>query len=157
MVIFLINSFLNRIVLTPEIAFTTVDLPCATWPMVPMLMVACLEITSGVSAVRREGSKVVKSWMAIHNIIKTENHELDKKVKCHGEELISHYKVAYQPINSLIKQFKVLLPHLPKWSCLIGPLSFFSLTFFSFLAGTAISVPPTSVSAMIFDGVLLST
>ena len=31
------NSMLT---FTPEMALTTVDLPCATWPMVPMLMVA---------------------------------------------------------------------------------------------------------------------
>ena len=31
------SSFLKRTVCTPEMAFTTVDLPCATWPMVPAL------------------------------------------------------------------------------------------------------------------------
>lgn len=35
MVMFLSNSFLNLTVWTPEMAFTTVDLPWATWPMVP--------------------------------------------------------------------------------------------------------------------------
>lgn len=45
------NSFLNRTVCTPEIAFTTVDLPCATWPIVPIFIVACLLITSGESGV----------------------------------------------------------------------------------------------------------
>lgn len=45
------SSFLKRTVCTPEIAFTTVDLPCATWPIVPMLMVAWREITSGDSGV----------------------------------------------------------------------------------------------------------
>jgi hypothetical protein len=35
----------NHTVCTPEIAFTTVDLPCATWPMVPMLMVAWRDMT----------------------------------------------------------------------------------------------------------------
>lgn len=44
---FLSSSFLNLTVCTPEIAFTTVDLPWATWPIVPMLIVACLLITSG--------------------------------------------------------------------------------------------------------------
>jgi hypothetical protein len=34
-------------VMTPESAFTTVDLPCATWPIVPMLMVAWGESESG--------------------------------------------------------------------------------------------------------------
>jgi hypothetical protein len=34
--------------MTPERALTTVDLPCATWPMVPMLMVACA--TAAVAA-----------------------------------------------------------------------------------------------------------
>jgi len=29
------SSFLKRTVWTPEMALTTVDLPCATWPMVP--------------------------------------------------------------------------------------------------------------------------
>lgn len=47
MVMFRSSSFLKRTVWTPEIAFTTVDLPCATCPIVPMLMVACREITSG--------------------------------------------------------------------------------------------------------------
>ena len=37
--------------LTPEIARTKVDLPWATWPMVPMLMVAWREMISGVSGV----------------------------------------------------------------------------------------------------------
>lgn len=50
MVIFLSSSFLNLTVCTPEIAFTTVDFPWATWPMVPMLIVACLDITSGDKA-----------------------------------------------------------------------------------------------------------
>ena len=35
MVMFLSSSFLKRTVWTPEIAFTTVDLPWATWPIVP--------------------------------------------------------------------------------------------------------------------------
>lgn len=35
MVIFLSNSFLKRTVCTPDIAFTIVDFPCATWPIVP--------------------------------------------------------------------------------------------------------------------------
>jgi hypothetical protein len=34
-VIFRTSSFLKRTVMTPDIAFTTVDLPCATCPMVP--------------------------------------------------------------------------------------------------------------------------
>src|SRR5436305_13446643 len=42
MVMFLSISFLNRIVWTPEIAFTTVDFPCATCPIVPIFIVACL-------------------------------------------------------------------------------------------------------------------
>ena len=41
---FLSISFLNRIVWTPEIALTTVDFPCATCPIVPIFIVACLEI-----------------------------------------------------------------------------------------------------------------
>lgn len=57
MVIFLSSSFLNRTVCTPEIALTTVDLPWATWPIVPILMVACLEMTSGES-----GVSVFMSW-----------------------------------------------------------------------------------------------
>lgn len=31
-------------VFTPDIAFTNVDLPWATWPIVPILIVAYLEI-----------------------------------------------------------------------------------------------------------------
>lgn len=42
---FLIFSCLNLTVWTPEIALTKVDLPCATWPIVPILIVAYLEIT----------------------------------------------------------------------------------------------------------------
>ena len=34
-VIFRTSSFLNLTVMTPDIAFTTVDLPCATCPIVP--------------------------------------------------------------------------------------------------------------------------
>lgn len=49
-VIFLSSSFLNLTVCTPEIALTTVDLPWATWPIVPILIVACLDITSGDKA-----------------------------------------------------------------------------------------------------------
>lgn len=37
-------------------ALTTVDLPWATCPMVPMLIVACCEMTSGDKAVSSEGS-----------------------------------------------------------------------------------------------------
>lgn len=51
-VIFRSNSFLKRTVCTPEMALTTVDFPCATWPIVPMLMVAWREITSGDSGVK---------------------------------------------------------------------------------------------------------
>lgn len=47
MVIFLSSSFLKRTVCTPEMAFTTVDFPWATCPIVPILMVACREMTSG--------------------------------------------------------------------------------------------------------------
>lgn len=50
------NSFLKRTVWTPEIAFTTVDLPWATCPIVPMLMVACREMTSGDRGVSFEMS-----------------------------------------------------------------------------------------------------
>ena len=37
--------------LTPEIALTKVDFPWATWPIVPMLMVAWREMMSGVRGV----------------------------------------------------------------------------------------------------------
>mmetsp|Transcript_485 Transcript_485/g.1154 ORF Transcript_485/g.1154 Transcript_485/m.1154 type:complete len:205 (-) Transcript_485:125-739(-) len=60
-VIFRSSSFLNRTVCMPEIAFTTVDLPCATCPMVPMLMVACRDITSGDKGVNADGSSVDRS------------------------------------------------------------------------------------------------
>ena len=68
MVMFRSISFLNRIVWTPEIALTTVDFPCATCPIVPIFMVACLplnlhlsrllylEITSGDVGVKVDGS-----------------------------------------------------------------------------------------------------
>lgn len=46
---------------TPEIAFTTVDFPCATCPMVPMLMVAWRLMTSGVNGVSFDASRVSKS------------------------------------------------------------------------------------------------
>jgi hypothetical protein len=36
MVMFRTSSFLNLTVMTPEIALTTVDFPCATWPIVPV-------------------------------------------------------------------------------------------------------------------------
>ena len=55
---FLNFSFDVLIVLTPEMALTTVDFPWATWPIVPILMVACLEITSGDSGVSFSGSSV---------------------------------------------------------------------------------------------------
>lgn len=45
------SSFLKRTVCTPEMALTTVDFPWATWPIVPMLIVAWREITSGESGV----------------------------------------------------------------------------------------------------------
>lgn len=53
-VIFRSNSFLKRTVCTPDMALTTVDLPWATWPIVPILIVACREMTSGESAVSFE-------------------------------------------------------------------------------------------------------
>ena len=52
MVIFLTFYCRNLTVSTPEIARTTVDFPWATWPIVPMLSVACLLITWGDEAVR---------------------------------------------------------------------------------------------------------
>lgn len=45
--IFLTFYCLNLTVSTPEMALTTVDLPCATWPIVPMLMVAWRLMTCG--------------------------------------------------------------------------------------------------------------
>lgn len=57
MVMFLSSSFLNLTVCTPDIAFTTVDLPCATCPIVPMLIVACLAIISGDKGVSTDISK----------------------------------------------------------------------------------------------------
>ena len=48
------SSFLNLTVWTPEIAFTTVDLPWATCPIVPILIVAWRLITSGDKAVNLE-------------------------------------------------------------------------------------------------------
>ena len=51
-VMFLTFYCLNLTVYTPEIALTTVDFPWATWPMVPILRVACLLITCGDDAVR---------------------------------------------------------------------------------------------------------
>ena len=48
---FLNFSFELLTVLMPDIALTTVDFPCATCPIVPMLIVACLEITSGDNGV----------------------------------------------------------------------------------------------------------
>lgn len=61
---FLSSSFLNLTVWTPESALTTVDLPCATCPMVPMLMVACLEITSGERGVSLLVSRLARSCLA---------------------------------------------------------------------------------------------
>lgn len=43
---------LNLTVLTEEMALTTVDLPWATWPMVPMFRVACLLMTWGEEGVK---------------------------------------------------------------------------------------------------------
>lgn len=51
------SSFLKRTVCTPEMALTTVDLPWATCPIVPMLIVAWREMTSGDS-----GVSLVTSW-----------------------------------------------------------------------------------------------
>ena len=48
-VMFRTSSFLNLTVMTPDIAFTTVDLPCATCPIVPASdyeQIAPLSITS---------------------------------------------------------------------------------------------------------------
>ena len=66
MVIFLSSSFLKRTVCTPDMALTTVDFPCATWPMVPMLMVACLLMTSGERAV---------------NFVTSLNHEISSSAR----------------------------------------------------------------------------
>jgi hypothetical protein len=45
---FLINSVLKVSVFFDEIALTSVLFPCATCPIAPIFIVACLEITSGV-------------------------------------------------------------------------------------------------------------
>ena len=58
------SSFLKRTVCTPLIALTTVLLPCATWPIVPMFTVAWREITSGVSGVSAAGSSARRSCTA---------------------------------------------------------------------------------------------
>ncbi len=49
MVILRSFSFLNRTVNTPDKDLTTVDLPWATWPIVPILIVACRLMTEGVN------------------------------------------------------------------------------------------------------------
>ena len=59
---FLSSSFLKRTVVTPERAFTTVDFPWATCPMVPRLIVAWREITSGLSGVSFVTSSVLKFY-----------------------------------------------------------------------------------------------
>ena len=56
-VIFLNFSFEVLTVLIPEIALTTVDFPWATWPMVPMLMVAYRLMTDWDRGVSTEASK----------------------------------------------------------------------------------------------------
>ena len=61
MVIFLSSSFLKRTVCTPDIALTTVDFPCATCPIVPIFMVACRAIISGVRGVKVDVSRVLGS------------------------------------------------------------------------------------------------
>lgn len=43
--------FIEILTFVPEIALTKVDLPCATWPIVPIFYVAYLEIISGVKGV----------------------------------------------------------------------------------------------------------
>lgn len=53
---FLSSSFLNLTVWTPEMALTRVDFPCATWPIVPMLIVAWRAMTSGESGLSVVGS-----------------------------------------------------------------------------------------------------
>ena len=50
--------------LSPVRLFTTVDFPCATCPIVPTLIVACLEITSGDNGVSFEISNVSRFWIA---------------------------------------------------------------------------------------------
>jgi hypothetical protein len=52
---------------TPDIAFTTVDFPWATWPIVPMLIVAWRPITSGDKGVNLEGSSVSRSCLGRHD------------------------------------------------------------------------------------------
>jgi hypothetical protein len=49
---FLNFSFDVFTVLIPEIALTTVDFPCATCPIVPILIVAYQEMTSGDNGVK---------------------------------------------------------------------------------------------------------
>ena len=48
---------IRLLTLIPETARTRVDLPCATWPIVPMFYVAYLEIISGDNAFTFEISK----------------------------------------------------------------------------------------------------
>lgn len=57
------SSFLNLTVCTPEMAFTTVDFPWATCPIVPIFIVACLLITSGDKAV-----SFVTSWNYVKSV-----------------------------------------------------------------------------------------
>ena len=55
---FLSSSFLKRTVCTPEIALTTVDLPWATWPMVPVERGGCgVERVSEKEGERGRGSE----------------------------------------------------------------------------------------------------
>ena len=58
---YLLFNATDLTVCTPERALTTVLLPWATWPMVPMLIVACREITSGERGVSLATSRVDKS------------------------------------------------------------------------------------------------
>ncbi len=90
------SSFLKRTVCTPLMALTTVDLPCATCPMVParrgaasaaaapgraarrrrsaggapMLMVACREMTSGDSGVSSAALSLDRSCHMGHTVLR---------------------------------------------------------------------------------------
>ena len=100
----------------PEIARTRVDLPWATWPIVPMFIVAYLEMISGLRGVINEGSKLSRVclwrcfWASQAACCLSITSSLDSVLRTYSVDALVVVSIVVSIIiNTNLKMFKFLI------------------------------------------------